>query len=703
MRVRLKYIVYNMNPSEGTTYHVVQDDELINWDEIKHTIKRKDYTGVTRGFTDKLEFCGEMYDILLDFYLRLSKKYKATIIIEALNDNWTYNELYSFVIDFTSVEFDGWKATVNSIDGDFATELKNAKSTKFDLNCSEETYPLLYDGVTTYPSCDVKHDFGQTLTRLGSVKRYKSARSFTSMISLPLEIEGTGVTCVKSLLTETDAVGIDSNLSGRISVDGYSPFFNATADCKLRLVGKFYIQYENPMYGNYYQPSRVVLLRVSSIIGNYDQVQVDAVEDMPDMKLTLFDGTFKTFEFDCDVELVRGESLVFAILTSAYNTSGGFGRDGDTASFNAYLNSNDKYNHTIPFTFNVMQGSPDSMFNAIIDCKVVTPKTLLTALVNKIYSGATASIDDTNFPVLKNTFFVTAQELRGKGEGVYKASYGDFCKWMEAVFGFVPHVNETSKHVTFKHRDTFFKDIVVQELYIQSSESRLTYNSDIDYYNIEVGYEKEDYEKEFGADEWRWKMCYVTMRGTGGRTLSLVSPFRCDCYGMEYLVASRRTSESSSDDKNDDKLFFVCAQKESDGKLHLVREDYSVKNVTANADKLFNVMYSPYFMLQNNARFISSINKNLKFASAEGNTKVQIVHNGKTIFLNNSIALDAAPLFYSAKLEVETDIFEDVKDWTGLVKAKFGDYTMTAYVEEVESKICREDKTTYKLLVKSVE
>lgn len=105
---------------------------------------------------------------------------------------------------------------------------------------------------------------------------------------------------------------------------------------------------------------------------------------------------------------------------------------------------------------------------------------------------------------------------------------------MESEFGYVP-VIEGNK-VTFAHRYALFDDYVVKDLSDQINDYEYSVNSSLIYTSVKVGYDKQDYDSINGRDEFRFTNEFSTGLKLTDNTLSLISPYRADAYGIEFLV-----------------------------------------------------------------------------------------------------------------------------------------------------------------------
>lgn len=267
---------------------------------------------------------------------------------------------------------------------------------------------------------------------------------------------------------------------------------------------------------------------------------------------------------------------------------------------------------------------------------------------------------------------------------------------MEAEFGYVPVIN--GNEVTFTHRDKLFTNTVVKELGKKINDYELMVNEGLVYSSVKVGYDKQDYDSINGRDEFRFTNEFSTGLKLLDNTLSLISPYRADAYGIEFLVQKR--GKDTTDNSSDNDVFFVdCVNNPSTGTLELYRP-YSADHLSGllSPETMFNLDYSPRFMLEANKKYIGACTNLLKFASSDGNSDVSI---------NGVKETDDLPiperLFTVSEVEVSTSDIKAPADLTGLVSFNNKGEIITGYIKQLELNIAKEKAATYTLIVKDIK
>lgn len=211
-------------------------------------------------------------------------------------------------------------------------------------------------------------------------------------------------------------------------------------------------------------------------------------------------------------------------------------------------------------------------------------------------------------------------------------------------------------YVVFKHRDEVFGSTNLKTIRT-ISEPEYSVDAGRIYAEIEIGYQKQDYDLgNNGNDEYNFSTTYTTGITLKSSKLSLVSPFRADCYGFEELIEKRGEETSSSDS---DKQVFVVKCNNIDGKYVV---DRAITVDGAYTDSVFNASLAPLYMIEANKRYLASFTDLLKFASTEGNSDIKL--DGKAV--NSDIPL-SEPLFGPGNIKFSTDNFIFPEDWNNTI------------------------------------
>ena len=328
---------------------------------------------------------------------------------------------------------------------------------------------------------------------------------------------------------------------------------------------------------------------------------------------------------------------------------------------------------------------------------VISPQTLLNKLLNSINEGKDGIIGEIELGSdtrLDRSLIVAAESIRNLPNAKLYTSFSKFEDWMCAEFGYVPVIE--ANRVIFKHRNNLYSGRVTKDIGDNIESPSYSVNSSIIYSSLKVGYEKQDYDSVNGRDEFRFTNEYSTGVTLTDNVFELKSPYRADACGFELLTQKR--GEDTTDSSNDNDTFFVCSQMSENGsRYELVRDGYTISGVLT-PDSMFNVMYSPRFMIEANKRFIGVFAKTLLFSSSEGNA--DIVING--VVENADIDINGG-LFTVGEFDFITNDDTLPPDMCGLVRCIFDNDVYFGYVKEVGCKYGQYDGMNYKLFVNSIQ
>lgn len=295
---------------------------------------------------------------------------------------------------------------------------------------------------------------------------------------------------------------------------------------------------------------------------------------------------------------------------------------------------------------------------------------------------------------------------------VYVENYSGQAYRVDGIGGLVVYVGDVttcakdSQSIYFVHRSSLFDNSKIIDV---EGATELSYSIPKDFVisTILAGYEKHDYETICGRDEWNFTNQYNTGVDLAEKKLELISKYRSDCYGLEFL--SQKRGKDSTSDSGDNTVFFVHCKTENEtvddtdaesisrSKLVL---DRSVNIVGAYSDTVFNGEYSPIECLKANEGYLSAIKRGalLKFTSSEGNT--DIVING--VACNSDVQL-ASQLFTAGELDFTIGSVEYPIDYTAIYRVKIDGITYYGYLLETTTYYSRNEATNYKLIVKDIE
>lgn len=611
-----------------------------NWDEIKFSRKRSGLEGITRTFTSKFQFVGEAYDLILEEYLSKYLASNASISVYTITNSHTYDEFFSCRLDFGSLTYDGNTVSINSIDDSVANIIKANKGTQYEYSVDElkDEARLYYDRLS-YVGSATYYCGGRTLES-GSIL-VDAVSGSDHYMTIPMYIGSSEIVSGSGI--EVKDVGASGNLESCLI------YTEKATSVKISIKGAY----------------------------SWDGASLAA-----DMQLKTKSGTLLkewkggwggesiSVNWDGEVTLSADDGIV---LLAAYNTK-----------FALYYFSSLKITMEFPSI-----GLP-------IDIDAINPVTILKRLLKSMNGGndgidgeISSGIDER----LDNCVILTAESIRGIPKAKLYTSYTKFVNWMEAEFGFVPVIN--GRVVSFRHRNNLFGENNVKDLGSNIADFEYKMEESRIYSRVRVGYDKQEYESMNGRDEFRFTTEYTTGVDITDNVLELISPYRADAYGIEFLAQNR--GKDTTDDESDNDVFFVGATLSSnDKKYKLMRAGWNVDGVLS-PDTMFNTMYWQGAMLQANAGYIGMFTNKLSYSSSDGNSDVVVNGIGmKDDFNVESGIITCGDVSFTT---YDEDI-PPTDDET--IKILKDDLVYEGYIKEVSSTVERNEGVKYDLFVRSI-
>lgn len=636
----------------GGNVHDVTND-LVNWDDVEMSFKRNDYDGVVRSFSTKFEFSGGAYSLLLREYQSNYLKSSATIVFYVRNNSWLLNEKFRCALDYSTFTYTDISCEINAVDNSLASLIKAKKGTQYEYLVSElkEAEPLYYDRLEMSSNIDFIIT-GDTDDEYISNSFTPTSESLPTYYSYPLYISGNPEISKKDIIEIYDVPKKDyGNTTATI------PFIKNISNAGLKLNINIKLTLNVSLNNG----------RAWLIIGQ------KGLSNSEILNKQLSEG-------DNVIEINRTDYLLFGNDSFLY-----FSINVRDATCVIRQQVSDKSN-LFNITFMARNDAID------IDC--IRPSVLLTRLLRSITgdNSVIGEITNTTDARLDKTVIAPAESIREIPNAKIYTSYTKFANWMSSVFGFVPVIGDNK--VTFVHRDALFQDKQVKDLKDDTVDLNYNVSSSMIYSRLKVGYDKQDYDSVNGRDEFHFTNEYTTGITLTENAKELISPYRADAYGIEFLAAKR--GEDTTDNDSDSDIFFVGASLEG-GKYKLVRSGYTISGVISPST-MFNAMYSQRYMIEANARYLAAFAEQLSFTSSDGNSDVEI--NG--VRETNDIALGNR-LFTVGELSVETGDQGTPSDLSGYIRIEKNGNVYKGFVKSVSYNHGKAKPVKYSLIVKSVE
>lgn len=657
----------------GNVSHELGDWCVKNWDEISYSISRIDYGGVTRSLTSKFEFYGNAYDVLWNEYYHNYLLSEAYVTVKTVDDNHCFVEKLRYKLDFSRLSFDGQLLTIYAFDNTLATLIKANKSTQYEYKVSElkERQPLYYDRLNMMSKIEwlMTGDTEEVDGESYITNTYQLGESATSeYVTVPIYIKSSEI-AVKNIVEVQDVSMTNAGINGAISsfffknISDHGILVNLKGEFSL-LVKKMTDKASASICVRHHYGSGVAHIPISVNGSSFDNWGI------------LSDGENKV-KIDAEKLHIYGNGGYLVLEIS------GKGK--------VKVSQKESQSSIELLTLDFIEK------DKAVDIHVIRPITILNRLLRSINGnkeGVTGLIASGVDSRLDNALIIPAESARGIPNANLYTSYSKFEKWMNVMFGFVPIIGKDT--VTFVHRDSNFTNEIGVE-FEEVNEFQYEVNDNLIYSLVRVGYEKKDYDSVNGRDEFRWTTDFITGISINDNKLELISPYRADSYGIEFLAHKR--GEDTTDNSSDSDVFFVCAELDVDkAKYLLVRSGYELSGVI-DSESMFNAMYSNQSILHANRRFLGISISKLKFTSSLGNSDVVI--NG--VCERDDFTIDKADrLFTVGEISFCSTIDTGGNDLPKIGKIIKDGVKYEAYLLESKRKYGRYDGTSYKMCVKSM-
>lgn len=644
----------------GISYEAT--DDLKNWDDFGISQKRSNYDGVIRSFSTQFEFVNRSYELLKEEFEQHYLSAKAAIVFYLRNNSWNWDKIFHCTLDFGTYSEDGMVVSINAVDDNLAAIIKAKRNILYEYPVAAlYTRSLNYDGLKF--QYEAKYVLGGNTYESDGVQyvNITSISSGTNAYTIPIyKLSNSELPSLDSPIIFSDAQFTGNSLEEGV------PFAEALADVHVDF------NFTTDYYVHIYQGVvNSIKLRV------FKKDSGGAIEDVWSH---YSDGFYKYINEIIPIDLIKGQKVYFMMeLTFGAPITNNV--DVVFPNFSLGISFMSRIN-----TVNIDVISPITVLGKLLDSMTDSTET---------YSGLIDDYDPRmSMDRLSTSYIMAAESARGLPNAKLYTSYKKFCDWMEAEFGYVPVINENT--VTFMHRDKLFTSTVVKDLGTEINDYEFSMNDSLIYSSVKVGYDKEDYDSVNGRDEFRFTNEFSTGLNLRDNTLSLISPYRADAYGIEFLVQKR--GEDTTDNDSDNDVFFVsCDQDGVNLKLYRAYTPSQLSGLLS-PETMFNFQYSPRFMLEANKKYIGSCTGMLKFTSSDGNSDVAIDGVKET----DDFSIPER-LFTVSEVEVETSDINSPDDLLGLVSLNNRGRTVIGYIKQIKSYIGKAKSSSYTLIVKDIK
>lgn len=697
----------------GTTANEVPEKCLKNWDEISFSFARTDYSGVMRSYSTEFVFVGEARDLLWAEYLANGFNASATITVQIINNNHVYENEFSAELDFSSMEDENGQLSINALDSSLAAGIKSKKSQKYQYEVDDFS-PTNVNVQRVELKSQAYYEFPN---------EYMLAGSAAGNVDVRKVDEKSAVISTEYLEPKDQSTGFDGTSINRffMMVNKYG----ASMTVNIQGVVRCYLC---PLHFGLGATGTVPVASLE--VGYWDEdanngagrYQIWNTAFTDELRRFRIHGELKNMWIGYRTGSTPTKYATLADLkTAAQSHPDGLynGMFGLVGSYN--YGTEDFWNWNVVYEYNngrwinkgaavvyyqdrvVTSSTPfpaslltvghypmlhitsdlyfmggsmtaswaDPIRNNLM-VRALTPQQLIERVVQSITPGATVTIVEDSNGILANTYLVPAEELRKiSGAKVY-TTFKQFAEWMETVFGFTYKV--VGNAVTFLPRSQVFIGDVEKD--IDAKEIKYSVNDDLIYSTVEIGYSKKEYGEIDGRLEKNFTNYYSTGTNVTDKKFSLISKYRTDSYGIEFVA--RKSESQTKDDKSDEDIFVL---------------NTTVLNSIRSYAPTNNDEYNPAACVVNNAGMIAVMGNGkpvqLTMTSSDGNNEL----------VNVTVA---NALFTAGELEFSTEDTALPSELNAMVRVSDGYFVYTGFIKEAKARLGKINGVEYKLIVKQV-
>lgn len=657
----------------------LSDKSINNWKEIEITLKRDGTSGVFHEISFPFEFVLEGYDALKAIFDSHTYRATADIYIYLRANNWAYQDnQYSepqiFNLDFT---------TYQRTDTQIEIETKRASLYDFIKAKNKVVYDIPVSEVREAKKWNFERiELENILTELAVTDRQRFYSLDPNAYYHPgISYKSAEIVIPNKINEQTVA---ESGYSGGLNLDNgwflqSDPLL--TKPLRVRITGLL----EIPSFQVYDNPNWEKIIEVG-FFQKWPQADspltfVDGfrVEDRNFIGNVRYNIDFELMLEPYNESLQKGDRLyfLFHVKRSQSNEIQGTFFDFEESGF--------KFEFKVSY-----QGKKEA-----IQLDLIQPNILLQNLVNKMTDSQNLYItsidkfvDDDN--TANQITLCAAESIRDIADAKVHTSYREFTDWMN-TYGFEQHI--TANTLVFRKRNKSYRaDLIAMELSEQEcADLEESVNSDYLYSGLEIGYNKKEIQNVNGRFEFNGTHNYASELSLGDNILKLISPYRADCYGIEFLAHER--GRDTTDDKADKDLFLVNVLESTDTYKTLQSTfagNYPNKTI-------FNGNLNPYQLMRLNQDLLGVALRELKFTASDSNA--QIIIDQQAINQNYELPDDAglfAPIVYNlASRNIQQLPSAELAN--GIVRFVYKGEVYQGYIDEIAKNPAWETETTWTL------
>lgn len=600
----------------------------MNWASTSLSISRDaKYFGLLRNYAIPAEFLLDAAKIIDHIYVTKGFNADCELLIEIRNDfDYLYSTYWEGKIDFSQIKSDHIKVMAGIKDLGFASTLQAKESTiyeiDFDTHPNSETFR--HDGIDL--QAKYQYFVSETLDASGNPTQHTIGfnPNFLDVAAM------------------NDETFLSLGVAGSATHAGTTSSQNTLFTCEYPFAGE--VNFNFPVtYENDASSSADIRFRLRLSIypnGNFGGSPTTNVIVYADTA-TVSPGNSRsiTASGSYSVNFVEGDAVIFMVDIELI---------GPSATRRYRVTADGDWNITGVFKMPETENKQIRLFD--LGAKLISEMSGGTATFVSSFLS-TNQIHEQNNPYY--TFVTSGAALRGVSSPKIKTTWADFYKSMRSVYGLGMHINGNTVYLE-KLSTLFDKATTIYIVPGQVSDYKFSHEASYNFSTIEVGYQDQTYDELNGRQEFNSLTQWSTGITTGNGVLDLVSIYRADPFGIEFVRSRRFVSGStgkaarfktaSADDGADNDNFMIhCSASLISGKRVAYRTAIgTVSGPTVAANTVYNVTLMPCLNLRRSMDYVVSCippNTLVKFQSTKKGTIT--VNFGPTTIIGNQSILSA--------------------------------------------------------------
>lgn len=605
------------------------------WKKIQlQNYRNQTYFAIDRSFSVPLEYVKDGAQILKYIYTNYGVEAKVSMAIceqklffDATHYGYYYTLLYKGEIDLANYKHDGTKVTVNIMEGGMVKLIKAYENTKYEIpidvpdavdihidgvELKQSTSYLLNNGPNDEPADCIKgHTIAldilntEAINALGarSQERKQTGNAVDVLWNLGERFLDSGASATNITLNW------DFNVFVKLA-PGVSPIFNSSIILQCHVLTDSATRYSIPGI-----PFGTNLMSK----GGGDPILLYNRKHH-------FQGSL-TFTAPANARFI----LYMSANVNRDFTIFNYDNDGDFSVNYTYVHR--------PTTV-----------------KALRPLYIFQQLISKISDGVYTP-QSTFLQSIQDVVMTCGDAIRGIPGAKIKTSLRDFFTSYNSDFGIGMGMIGNTLRIEEKAYWVQYTDIVDLG---EVSKMKVSPATDLLVNNIKNGSPNQTYDDVNGKQEFNTTQERSAPITRVAKDLNLVSVYRKDCYGFEFIRINL-DGKTTTDDKGDNDVFMVHIEDVpwADGKFRLDRNLNAGTTGLLTPSTVFNLYLTPARGIRRNGNYIRSLfykldAKYLKFQTTDKNSAV--VCQGITENADIQISSLDAPLFSCNYLEFETKV-----------------------------------------------